>query len=49
MKTTDAAELINGADMKSENTGSRRRPSVHEDSGNPYGVDGPDELAAAVG
>ena len=56
MKTTDAAELHNGSQWRDEV--SEREPAsleawpekfIRADSTNPHGVDGPDELAFAIG
>jgi Flp pilus assembly protein protease CpaA len=53
MKTTDVAEIVRGAnDEVAEPVAERRgisRPVVHADLSDPHGVDGPDELAAAIG
>src|SRR5579862_7884937 len=56
MKTTDAAEVINGAHDSNEvperEPAQRKRwpaQRPHADSADPHGVDGPDELEVAVG
>ena len=53
MKNTELAEIVSGAN--DEGAESRRvgcgppRAFEHADPADPHGVDGPDELAAAVG